>query len=105
MRKLSIVCTYVFALFILTGCHKNDSSILLDKPAVTSFNLADSNVVINPFGYTPLSAQITFTSATSGQTFIRVHGKHGAFSDVVHLFSDYGIHTILFQLSVCMPIR
>jgi len=54
----------------------------------STFTLPDSSVKLNPTGYAPLSALLTFKSAASGHTEIIVKGKHGTTSDVTQVFTD-----------------
>ncbi len=95
MKRLSVLCICVSMIVALTNCNKNDDNNEPKKPDPVPFTIAADSIVVNPYGYTPLSAMISFTNPLSGKTFIRVHGKHGAFSDVTHLFNDYGtVHNV-----------
>ncbi len=98
MRRLPIVCFLVCAVLLLTNCNKHDSDStppVATKPTPVDFTVTANGISVNPNGYTPLSAQLTFYSVKSGRTFIRVHGRHGALTDVTHLFSDTGaFHSI-----------
>lgn len=61
----------------------------------TSTALAFSSSQLNPYGYTPLSALVNFSSTASGKTFVRIRGKHGKLTYVEHSFNDDGVqHSI-----------
>ena len=97
MKKLSFVCLFAAMTLLLTNCRKNDNNTppVDVKPVAVDFIIADSGVHVNANGFTPLSAQLNFNSIKGGRTFIKVHGRHGALSDVIHLFSDTGVsHSI-----------
>ena len=95
MRRLSVVCICITMTLALTHCKKHDNDGEPKKPDPILFTVSTDSVIVNPYGYTPLSALVSFTTALPGKTFIKVHGRHGAFSDVTHLFNDYGtMHSI-----------
>lgn len=72
----------------LGGCHKED--VALPAPAVQPLPLAAGALVLNPTGFAPLSARLTFATARPGTTRVVVHGKHGSASDVVQELPDAG---------------
>ncbi len=76
------------ALCALGGCKQlvNDTPVPVVTPV--ELTLPANAVVLNPLGYTPLAAQLRFSSDMIGRTFIRVHGKHGPITAVEHTFSD-----------------
>ncbi len=94
MNRLLVMSLII--LIALTNCRKHDQDVVIPAtPVAIEFTISPDSVKVNPYGYTPLSAQVTFTTEKEGKTFIRVHGKHGAFSDVTHLFTDFGtVHSI-----------
>ena len=97
MKRLFFVCTIALTVLLFTNCKKDDNNAPPAdvKPVAIDFIIADSGVHVNPNGFTPLSAQLNFNSIKSGRTFIKVHGRHGALSNVTHLFSDTGaFHSI-----------
>ncbi len=95
MRRIYILCICIGFATSLTNCKKNDDIFPAQIFLPVEFTVPADSVKVNPYGYTPLSASIAFNSQKEGRTFIRVHGRHGAFSDVTYLFNDFGsIHTI-----------
>ncbi len=97
MKRLSFVCMFAFTTLLLTNCRKDDGNNppVNVKSVAVDFIIADSGIHVNPNGFTPLSARLNFNSVKSGRTFIKVHGRHGALSDITHLFSDTGVsHSI-----------
>ena len=79
-------------LFILNGCKKN----FLDThpPSNTSpvdLAIPQDSVKLNPSGYAPLSAIIHYSYSSAGKTKIIVFGKHGANSNIEHMFNDDGL--------------
>lgn len=93
MRKLFIL-PGLFILF-LAGCKKSDTVAIADsQQAVVAISLvipADS-VKLNPYGYAPLSALVSFSSSVAGKTVIIVKGKHSTEADdIVHVFNDAGL--------------
>jgi arylsulfate sulfotransferase len=76
------------ALTILYSCSNKDN---MTPPVVAiEFTVSPDSVKVNPYGYTPLSAQVSFSTEKMGSTVLIVKGKHGAFTDVVHRFNDFG---------------
>ena len=93
MNRLFVVC--MIAMLILTNCRKYDNDNLLKSFKVTELKISSDSIQVNPYGFTPLSALVSFNTTQEGKTFIRVHGKHGAFRDVTHLFNDFGtVHSV-----------
>ncbi len=83
----------IIAAIFLCSCHK-DKVTNIDKETnlniVFTFSIPADKVVLNPTGYSPLAALVTFTSSSSGHTEIIVKGKHGTASDVKQIFTDNG---------------
>ena len=76
---------------VLAGCHPSGT----DTPAPTdprSISVAADSVQLNPYGNAPLTALITFSTAAAGSIFMRVRGKHGAITNVDHLFPGPATH-------------
>ena len=93
MNRLLIVCTIV--LLVLTNCNKDDNDNSPEPIVPIEFTIAADSIKVNPYGFTPLSALVNFTSEKEGRTYVKVYGKYGAFSDVTHLFNDFGtLHSI-----------
>lgn len=84
MRKVFIALLVV----LLVGCQKDrstENAFALGKLAqVTVLN---QEVKINPSGFSPLAAQITFTSDVKTTVKLTVVGKHGAVSNIVNTFA------------------
>ncbi|QKG52217.1 aryl-sulfate sulfotransferase [Hymenobacter sp. BRD67] len=82
--------TLAIGAIALAGCHHEE---VTPQPAVhitAQLALAPGAVVVNPTGYAPLAAQLSFAYPVAGRTRLVVHGKHGADSDVVQQFDDSG---------------
>lgn len=80
--------TLVLTTTILWGCKKNDDFI---PPVIAvDFTISPDSVKLNPYGYAPLSALVSFSSPVSGKTAIIVKGRNGVASDIEHVFSDDG---------------
>ena len=72
----------------VAGCSEPDLPI----PAlvVQLSAVPNSQLLVNPTGYAPLSAQLNFTTAGAGTIEIRVHGRHGTASDLTQTVHDAG---------------
>ena len=88
MKRLFATCSII--LITLTNCKKHDGDSAPAAVPAIEFTISADSIQVNPYGFTPLSALVSFTTEKMGRTFLRVHGKHGAFSDVTHLFTDFG---------------
>src|SRR5947209_5914909 len=85
------------AICLLYSCsHKDKKNDNLLRPGIAiDFDIPQDSIKVNPYGYTPLSALVNFTTERAGSTVLIVKGKHGAASDVVHRFNDPGLsHSI-----------
>ena len=80
-------------LLIVGGCHPSDTSPVPDDG--TTIRVAADSVILNPSGNAPLSALLRFSTAVPGPVFMRVRGKHGAITNVEHVFSDKTNHHVL----------
>ncbi len=79
---------------LAVGCHKEED-VAPTPVGPVRLALNAGALVLNPSGYAPLSAQLSFQSPQSGRVRLVVHGRHGAASDVVQQFSDEGTtHTV-----------
>ena len=79
---------------LLNSCRHNDV-VVTPTPTIQPLVLATNSLVLNPTGYAPLAAELTFTTNTPGTTTVVVHGKHGTASDVVQRYHDGGTaHTV-----------
>jgi arylsulfate sulfotransferase len=87
-RLLTILCVLV----LLYSCSKNDHPAPSDLIVPIEFTVSADSIKVDPYGYTPLSALVSFTTEKAGNTVIIVKGKHGAASDVVHRFNDAGTY-------------
>ncbi len=74
---------------IYIGCKKTDLS---SGGSIIAINMVipPDSIKLNPYGFAPLSALVNFTSPVAGKTVIIVKGKHGAATDIVHVFNDNG---------------
>ena len=79
-------------LILLAACHKDRD----DGPAPTAIvpvhlALGSGTLTLNPTGYAPLAAKLTFTAPLAGRVRLVIHGRHGSDSDVVQQFNDQGM--------------
>ena len=87
----NLLCLLILGLLV-SSCQPQDDD---DKPipvAPLTFSIPAHSVKLNPYGYTPLSAVVSFTVATAGKIFVRTRGKHGRLTNVEHVFNDNGTH-------------
>ncbi|TKK71813.1 hypothetical protein FC093_01985 [Ilyomonas limi] len=85
------IFTALAAFILLHSCSKNDHPSPPSPPIVPiEFTVSPDSVKVNPYGYTPLSALVSFTTEKAGNTVLIVKGKHGSFTDIVHRFNDAG---------------
>src|SRR4051812_34510365 len=82
----------LITLLFLYSCSNNDSNSITPPIVAIDFTVPQDSVMVNPYGYTPLSALVSFTTEKMGNTVLIVKGKHGAASDIVHKFNDAGTH-------------
>lgn len=84
MKKIFIALVVV----LFVGCEK-------DRPVQTGSvignlqqgGIVNQQIVVNPSGFAPLTAQISFTTTTNTWVKITVVGKHGVVSNVANTFS------------------
>jgi len=83
----------VLIIIISVGCKKNDLVVDNSVNSVVAIDLVIpvDSVKVNPYGYAPLSALVSFSSTVSGKTVIIVKGKNGPSSDIEHTFNDDGL--------------
>ncbi|MET4074067.1 aryl-sulfate sulfotransferase N-terminal domain-containing protein [Hymenobacter sp. UYCo722] len=74
---------------LLNSC-RHDDVVVTPTPTVRPLVLTTNSLVLNPTGYAPLAAELTFQTAAAGTTTVVVHGKHGEASDVVQRYRDTG---------------
>jgi len=88
--KYFLLCIMMLA---LTACKKDKHAD--NKTAVLPpLNIPADSVKLNPYGFAPLSALLTYNSPTPGHTRIVVKGQGGS-ADIIQEFSDGGMsHTI-----------
>lgn len=79
-------------LFVVSSCQQPFEDTLVSQAPPVTFTVAPDSVRVNPYGYTPLSALVRFSTEVAGRTFIRVRGKHGSITNVEHVFADPGLH-------------
>lgn len=94
MRNLSILLALLILMTV--GCTKNDTdsnfTSVIPRIVVADFSIPADSVKVNPYGYAPLCAEVNFSSPVAGKTVIIVKGKHGAGTDIVHVFNDPGLN-------------
>ena len=93
IKNYTKACLLASSLLLIISCHKDKISNF-DKDTnlniVSAFKIPLGSIVLNPTGYAPLAALVTFTSSNSGHTEIIVKGKHGTASDIKQSFTDNG---------------
>lgn len=89
MKKISIVLSLF--ILIIWSCKKHDLEPPTSTKVIELLIPADS-IKLNPYGFTPLSASVNFSSIVAGKTVIIVKGKHGSITDITHEFNDFGLH-------------
>ena len=72
---------------LFAGC-RHDDVVVTPTPTIRPLVLAATDLVLNPTGYAPLAARLSFHTASGGTTTVVVHGRHGAASDVVQRYHD-----------------
>lgn len=86
---MKIAYALALGVALLAGCRREDGQAPV--PATTlQLSFGAGALVLNPSGYAPLTARLTFTSRQSGQLRLVVHGRHGAASDLTQQFTDEG---------------
>jgi arylsulfate sulfotransferase len=89
MNHYTIRNSFLFLLLLAAACKKKDVS------PVKTVSIRNENVQLNPSGFSPLAASISFNTSFPVNVTIRVAGKHGMESDVVKAFNDLNTtHTI-----------
>ena len=76
-------------LVMLTACKDVDND-LPTPVAPVAFTVAADSIKLNPYGYSPLAALVSFSTPATGKSFVRVRGKHGSITTVEHVFNDTG---------------
>ncbi|WP_210514672.1 aryl-sulfate sulfotransferase [Hymenobacter terricola] len=87
LKHLSLLSIGIF-MTCLSSCRKDD--VVVPVPTVQSSPIPRSTLLLNPSGYAPLSAQLTFSTTGAGTTTVVVHGKHGPASDITQHIHDAG---------------
>lgn len=82
----------IAVLSLLYSCTNNSNDNLTPPVVAIDFDIPQDSVKVNPYGFTPLSALVGFSTEKMGSTVLIVKGKHGGFTDVVHRFNDAGLY-------------
>ena len=77
-------------LVVLNSCNRSTENPVSPVPSI-AFTVDPNSIKLNPYGYAPLSALVSFSVTVGGNTFIRVRGKHGKLTDIEHTFNDTGL--------------
>ncbi|MDQ4140753.1 MAG: aryl-sulfate sulfotransferase [Bacteroidota bacterium] len=82
--------------FVLIGCQKEDApSPQAPEIIAENFVISPDSILVNPYGYAPLTALVKFSHPQAGKTKMVVKGKNGVNSDIVQQFEDLGLsHSI-----------
>lgn len=83
MKYLKLQTVFLFLIISFTACKKKDVS----KPT-GNVTITNEHVILNPTGYSPLTATILLETSAGTKISIRVAGKHEAESDVIKDFDD-----------------
>ena len=96
MIKFSKIGLLTLLIIVLNSCSNDDGPVLPEKPiqeepVLPSVDLitADS-LILNPSGFAPLSALISLETSQPVTVAMRITGKNGPDSDVLHTFTDSG---------------
>lgn len=81
----------VSSLLLVSGCTPSTENAPAPIAPIT-FAVEVDSIKLDPYGYAPRSALVSFSVATVGKTFIRVRGKHGSLTNVEHTFNDKGTY-------------
>ena len=92
-RFYLLLCLFIV---FLGSCQKEEVdpqpiNTLAEVPVVEEFTISQDSILLNPYGYAPLSAVVKYTTAIAGKTKITVKGKNGEDSDIVQEFDDLGL--------------
>jgi arylsulfate sulfotransferase len=89
MNYSSIKISFLFLILLTVACNKKDVE------EVIKVTISNEIVTLNPTGYSPLTATISFETSIGTKVTIRVAGKHGEASDIVKDLDKLStIHTI-----------
>ncbi len=94
------MCILTASIATLTESKNNWKTILeltngtqMEVPTLGySLGLTEKNFKINPNGYAPLTASLSISFLVEGRLKVCVKGKHGAQTDIIHLFQKYGFN-------------
>lgn len=97
MSKSFKVSVLAFLLVGFWSCSNDDNAVVPEKPVspevpeepVVALITSDS-LILNPSGFAPLSAQIELKTSQPVTVAMRVAGKNGPGSDVIHTFTEAG---------------
>lgn len=68
----------------------SDNSVLEIPTLGNAIKIDKSQVKLNPTGYAPLSAQLTYSAPVEGKIKMRIKSKNKNVEDITHLFTKYG---------------
>ena len=84
------ICFACLTFLVLTDCSNNDEDSPAPIPKSQGKFIIDLEVVQNPSRVAPLTAKIFFSSSQEARVRIRVGGRNGEASDVIHEFPEVG---------------
>ncbi|MVM35024.1 hypothetical protein GO755_33670 [Spirosoma sp. HMF4905] len=80
----------LISLLAFNSCKQSLTDTPIAPVAPIAFSVPADSIKLNPYGYTPLAALVSFSTPVAGKTFIRVQGKHGKLTTIEHTFTDTG---------------
>jgi len=78
-------------IIVLGSCKKEEIDSQPITPIVEEFTIPQDSIILNPYGYAPLTAIVKYTTSIPGKTKITVKGINGEGSDIVQEFDDLGL--------------
>ncbi len=102
---LLVLITFGFSIYIYEYVMSNEAVATEDDPIYlqalkedeylsdTSYTIDDPNVILNPYGNSPLSALIVFETKDLTTATITIKGKDGA-EDLTHTFTPTKVHIL-----------
>lgn len=89
MKYYDVRSLWFLLISLTVACHKKEVE------PIAKVTISNEIVTLNPTGYSPLAATVTFETSFNVRVSIKVIGKHGESSDIVNDFDELDtLHTI-----------